>query len=224
MPARFAFKRVFIRRCYRWVMADTAGAQDRDGDRSGGESLSGVIDRLLDQTSGQDRVSLDSVFEAFSGRLYGPLLLIPSLALLTPLGGVPLMPIAIAIVLVLVAGQRVLGLEKPWVPRRMREKEIAREKLESAFKKLRPIAKAVDTLIRPRLTVLVDGPMERVIALAIVGVGLSVPVFGLVPLAAMIPGAAAVLLSLAITARDGLLVLLAAAVIGGGAFAMNGWI
>lgn len=150
-------------------------------------------------------------------------MLVPSLALLTPLGGIPLMPIAIAVVLVLVAGQRVLGLEEPWVPRRMREKEISREKLAAAFKKLRPVAKAVDKVIRPRLSFLVVGAMERVIALAIVLVGVSVPVFGLVPLAAMIPGAAAVLLCLAITGRDGVLVLLAFAVIGGGAFAMNGW-
>lgn len=63
-------------------MADTAGADEKGGDRGGGESLSGVIDRLLDKTSDQERVWLDNVFEAFSGRLYGPLLLIPSLALL----------------------------------------------------------------------------------------------------------------------------------------------
>lgn len=193
------------------------------GQEQGPASLSGVIDRLLEDTDEQDKVSLDSVFKAFSGRLYGPLMLIPSLALLTPLGGIPLMPIAIAIVLVLVAGQRVLGLEEPCVPKRMREKEIERQKMVGAFKKIRPVAKFIDTLIRPRLTVLVQGPMERFIALAIVLVGLSVPVFGLVPLAAMIPGAAAVLLSLAVTARDGVLVLLAIAVIGGGAYAMNGW-
>lgn len=205
------------------VSTDEPSQPDKD-DADSPPSLSGVIEHLLEETADQERVSLDSVFGAFSGRLYGPLMLIPSLALLTPLGGIPLMPIAIAVVLVLVAGQRVLGMEKPWVPKGMREKEISREKMVSAFKKLRPIAKFVDTLIRQRLAFLVVGPMERVIAMAIVAVGLSVPVFGLVPLAAMIPGAAAVLLCLAITARDGVLVLLAAAVIVGGAFAMNGWI
>jgi hypothetical protein len=202
------------------VSSDEAANESSDAP----STLCGVIDRLLDKTEDQDSVTLDDVFSAFSGRLYGPLMLIPSLALLTPLGGIPLMPIAIAILLVVVAGQRVLGLEKPWVPKRMREKQIARKKLDSAFKKLRPVAKVVDKVIRPRLSVLVEGVMERVIALAIVLVGLSVPVFGLVPLAAMIPGAAAVLLCLAIIGRDGILVLLAFAVIVGGAFAMNGWI
>lgn len=213
----------FIRVRYADGVTENNSGQNDGEETDSPASLSGVIDRLLEKTDGQDKVSLDCVFQAFSGRLYGPLMLLPSLALLTPLGGIPLMPIAIAIVLVLVAGQRVLGLEEPWVPRRMREKEIDREKMVGAFKKIRPVAKFVDTLIRPRLAVLVQGPMERVIALAIVLVGLSVPVFGLVPLAAMIPGAAAVLLSLAVTARDGVLVLLAAAVIGGGAYAMNGW-
>lgn len=201
-----------------------ASDEAANGTSDAPSTLCGVIDRLLDRTEAQDSVTLNDVFSAFSGRLYGPLMLIPSLALITPLGGIPLMPIAIAIVLVLVAGQRVLGLEEPWVPKRMREREIDRQKLEAAFKKLRPIAKAVDKVIRPRLSFLVRGPMERVIALVIVLVGLSVPVFGLVPLAAMIPGAAAVLLCLAITGRDGVPVVLAAAVIMAGAFALGGWL
>ncbi len=211
-------------------MSSDSSANDRaSNDQAGRDTgspaaLSGVLDRLLDQTEGEDCVTLDDVFKAFSGRLYGPLMLIPSLALVTPLGGIPGMPIAIAILLVLVAGQRVLGMDRPWVPKRLRDKPISRDKLEKAFRKLRPLTRAIDKVVRPRLAFLVYGPMERVLALAILAVGLSVPVFGLVPMAAIIPGAAAVLLSLAITARDGVLVLLAAAIIGTGAFAMNGWI
>lgn len=185
--------------------------------------LSGVLDCLLEHTDGDDAVALNDVFKSFSGRLYGPLMLIPSLALVTPLGAIPGMPIAVAALLVLVAGQRVIGRETPWVPNRLKEKPIERAKLKDAFEKMRPLTNAIDTVVSPRLNFLVAGPMERVLALAIVAVGLSVPVFGLVPMAAIIPGAAAVLLSLAITARDGVLVLLSIAIIGGGAYAMNGW-
>ncbi len=200
-----------------------------DGDartqHKGQAPLEGVLDRLLERTEGEESVGLKDVFDAFSGRLYGPLMLIPSLILLTPLGGIPGMPIVVAILLVLVAGQRVLGLTRPWLPKRLVEGTVKRKKLESAFGKLRPWAKRVDAVLRPRLTVLVEGPMERVIALMIVAVGLSVPVFGLVPMAAAIPGLAAVLLSLAITGRDGLLVIASWVVIAGGvgvAFSMNG--
>lgn len=198
-------------------------ATDDDKRSRSQSALSGVLDCLLEHTEGDETVTLDDVFKAFSGRLYGPLLLLPSIALVTPLGAIPGMPIAIAVLLVLVAGQRVLGRETPWIPKRLRKKPIERDKLKNAFSKLRPLTKAIDAVVGPRLTVLVAGPMEQVLAMAIVAVGLSVPVFGLVPMAAIIPGAAAVLLSLAITARDGVLVLLSIAIIGGGAYAMNGW-
>lgn len=192
---------------------------DNDDHRTESDSpaaLRGVIEHLLDQTEGEDQVNLDDVFAAFSGRLYGPLLLVPSLVLVTPLGGIPGMPVIVALVLVLIAGQRVLGRSRPWLPRRIRERSVSREKLERAFSKLRPAAKVVDAVIRPRLAFLVEGMMERVLALAILAVGLSVPIFGFVPFAAAIPGLAAVLLSLAITGRDGLLVLASALVIAAG--------
>jgi hypothetical protein len=196
------------------------------GDRGGGQApLEGVLDRLLERTEGEESVGLKDVFGAFSGRLYGPLMLVPSLMLVTPLGGIPGMPIVVAVLLVLVAGQRVLGMSQPWIPKRFRERTVKREKLKAAFEKIRPWAERLDPLFSRRLTVLVEGPMERVIALMIVAVGLSVPVFGLVPMAAAIPGLAAVLLSLAVTARDGLLVLLSWVVIGAGVagmFWMNG--
>jgi hypothetical protein len=187
------------------------GQQNATGVGGGGtrkdapHDLTGVIDRLEQQSAGHDQISVQDLFEAFAGRLFGPLLVLPGLALLTPLGGVPLLPAGVGVFVALLAVQRVFGRTEPWVPGRLRERSIERERVVRAFKKVRTWTKRVDRVIRPRLTVLTEGRAEVFAAVLATVLGLSIPVVGLVPLAAAAPGAGIALIGLALIARDGVL-------------------
>lgn len=172
-------------------------------------NLTEVLDALEDKTEDHDTVEVDDILDAFAGRLFGPLIIIPGLILLTPLGGVPLLPAIMGALVALIAAQRIVGMSKPWVPRRLRERGVQREKMTNAFDKARPWTKRIDKLIKPRLTALTTGPAEYAVALLALLLGASVPVVGLIPFAAMVPGAALTLSGLALIARDGALMIAA---------------
>ncbi len=170
-------------------------------------NIEGVMDSLLERTEGQETVAVQNLLDAFSGRLFGPLLLVPGLLQVSPVGAIPLFPIVNAALLILIAGQRALGMTHPWLPSKLRDRGFGRARMEVAFEKLRPWAARVDRLIRPRLAFLVEPPMERAIAVLALAIALALPVIGLVPFAVAVPGAAITLLGLAVTARDGALAL-----------------
>jgi hypothetical protein len=174
-------------------------------DRKRPDNLTGVMDRIEEGTEGQDAVRVEDLFEAFSGRLFGPLLVLPGLLLLTPLGGVPLLPAGVGVFVALLSVQRVFGRKEPWVPQKLRERSMERERVVKAFAKARPWTKRVDRVLRPRVTVLTEGRAEVFAAVLATVLGLSIPVVGLVPLAALAPGAGIALIGLALIARDGVL-------------------
>jgi hypothetical protein len=167
-------------------------------------SLSGVIDELRGELEG-DEVSVEDIMDAFAGRLFGPVIVLPALFALTPLGAIPLVPTAIGVILLLFAVQRALGRDHPWIPRFLREKTVSHEKLDSALERFEPWARRIDKVVKPRLSALVEGPMERVVAVVVVGLALSMPPLELVPFAVFVPASGALLLGVALTARDGLL-------------------
>ncbi|MEQ8769536.1 MAG: exopolysaccharide biosynthesis protein [Phycisphaerales bacterium] len=183
------------------------------------ENLEGVIDRVLDSTEGENNISVGDVLDAFSDRLFGPLLVVPALALISPIGAIPGAPIVFAVLLTLLAGQKLIGLDRPWLPRRLTQRSVRRGTLEDAMGKLRPWAKRIDTLIRPRLTVLATGPATYAAAALVVVLAIAIVPIGLIPFAVAAPGGAILLIGLALTARDGVLTLIALALA-----AASGWL
>jgi len=171
------------------------------------EDLEGVIDRVLSETEGQDDVGVDDLLDAFSERLLGPFVLLPVLLATLPTGAVPGLPTIVGLLIVLLASQWLIGSGRPWVPRKLREQKVSREKLESAFETARPWARRVDKLLKPRLSVLTEGVLRRVNALLIVLLALMMTPLEIVPFATMVPALAVMLLGLSFTARDGALVI-----------------
>lgn len=179
------------------------------------ENITSVLDRLERASIDRRRVAVADLLHAFSGRLFGPMLLVPALIVITPVGMIPFVPSAMAMVLVLIAGQRVLGSAEPWVPRRLRERSVSRARMVTAFGRLRPWAQRVDRLLRPRLDALTSGPMQRALSLVVVLLAAIMVPLELVPFAAALPALAIVLLALSLTANDGLFGVAGLAVAGG---------
>lgn len=179
-------------------------------------SLTLLIDELQDSSSGQT-LTLDDVLSVVGERGFGPLILIISLIALLPTGGVPGVPTACALCVVLLAGQLVAGKHRPWLPARLRRLAIDRHRYKRVAERIKPWTQRIDRLLKPRLVHLTDGWMVRVVGAAVLLIALCMPPLELVPFAAAGPAAALVLIGLGITARDGIWVLfgLVPAVIGG---------
>jgi hypothetical protein len=203
-------------------MATPADAHPDGGHKSAEpENLEGVMDRLVAQTDGHVRVH--DILAAFDRRVVGPVILVLALLLLTPLGGLPGVPTAVGLLLVLVAVQQLFGRAYPWFPRQLRERGVDHARLQSALERARPWARRIDRFLKPRVTALASAPMSHANIILVILLGALMPPLELIPFAVVVPALAVLLLGLGITARDGI-VIAAGWAAGGGAVALAAWV
>jgi hypothetical protein len=178
--------------------------------------LEDVIDHIIEccDESGpphhdDGRVSVADLLDAIGQRSFGPLLLVPSLIAVSPVGAIPGLPAITSVIIVLVAAQILLHHDHVWIPHWLANRSIDAGKMERGLQKFRPVARFIDHLLLPRLPWLTRGPFFYAIALLCLLIGLVTPILELVPLAGIPPNAAVVAFSLAIIAHDGVWALLA---------------
>ena len=173
------------------------------------ENLGSLLDKLDRAAEGKDKVRLGDVHEAIGERAFGPMLLVTGLAALTPLGVIPGLPTAFAVVVVLIAGQIVIGRDRFWIPGKLRDRRIGADRLTKAVRWARKPARVVDRIVRPRLSVFTKAGFTRAVALICVVIAFAIPPLELLPFAVIAPASAITAFGLGLTARDGLLVLIA---------------
>jgi hypothetical protein len=175
------------------------------------KSVGDILDRLEDLAGEEDKVSLGDVIEALGNRSQGPFLLVPALMEISPLGGIPGVPTAIAVVIVLIAVQILLGRKHLWLPKFLSNRALSSEKVCKATAKLRGVAGFMDRWFHGRLPALTKGPFVRVAAAACILLACTVPPLELLPFATTAPMAAIAAFGLALLVRDGLLMIVAMA-------------
>lgn len=185
------------------------------------EDLLGQIEALADR---DDRVRLRDLHDLIGVRAFGPLLLVMALVALTPIGAVPALPTALAIAVTLIAGQVVLGRNRLWLPDFVERRHVSSKKLKASVRALSRPARWLDAVVRPRLERLTEPPFDRLVALACVAIALMIPPLEFVPFGVAAPALALALMGLALTTRDGLVVILAAFVALCGAGAVLFWV
>src|SRR5262245_4322833 len=110
------------------------------------------------------RVSVADLMDMLGERSFGPLLLVPSLIAVSPVGAIPFLPAVTSAVIVLVAAQILLRHEHFWIPGWLSRRSMDAHKMELGLDKFRPVARFIDHLLRPRLPWLTDGAALYLIA------------------------------------------------------------
>jgi len=187
---------------------DSGGQADQDSRDERAKKLTDLIDQIDDEIEGEDELAVGDILDAFGTRSFGPLISAPALILLTPLGGVPILPTVVGSCIALVAAQHLAGKDRPWLPSKLVERSVSADKWEKTKEKARPWAKRIDWVLRPRLQMLTNEIMERVIAVVVITLAISMVPLELVPFAVMAPAAGVLMLGLALSARDGVAVIL----------------
>lgn len=177
-------------------------------------NLCTLLDSLVEQTSG-DTVTVADLLSAVGRRAHGPVFLLLGFLAVGPLTIIPGATWLIALVTVIFAAQVVIGLTHPWMPKRITSFTFKREYLVSSVPKIARYARQVDRLLKPRLIFLTESPFVQMVALASVAAALITFPLGLVPLGPLLPGLTILLFGLALTARDGLMLVLAFVSLGG---------
>lgn len=172
-------------------------------------SVCDILARMEELARGHAKVDGRMLVRSFGRRSYGPLLLLPALLEISPLGGVPGFASVMALLIALVAGQAVLGRECIWLPDALSKRSLSSDKVRKASAKMRPLAKRLDRWFHGRLQRLTGGASTRVAALACMLLACMVPVLEFVPFASTAPMAAIALFGLALLVHDGALMAVA---------------
>jgi hypothetical protein len=157
----------------------------------------------------EPRMNVWQLRDALAGRAYGVLLFIFALPNIVPLP--PGVNTVLSILIVIIAGQFVVGQSHPYFPSWLGRRSFQRADFEKAFDRIRPQLRWTERLLQPRLLFLTSRLGERLIGLLCMVLGLvaALPI----PFGHELPGLAICLMALALLERDGL-VLLAGMAIG----------
>ncbi|WP_281019421.1 MULTISPECIES: exopolysaccharide biosynthesis protein [unclassified Minwuia] len=172
--------------------------------------LQSVVEMAADEADGE-KVTVAELLEIFQDRGFGPMLIALGLLAASPLGAIPTVPSMLGLVVILVSGQLVIGRNHPWLPGRLRRQGFSVRKIESAGKRGQDWLRRADWLVRTRLTWATSTLARRLAALLCVGLaGLMIPL-ELVPFAVLLPATTILIFGMALTARDGLFMVIAIA-------------
>tara|TARA_B100000678_G_scaffold277402_1_gene271131 strand:+ start:295 stop:930 length:636 start_codon:yes stop_codon:yes gene_type:complete len=172
------------------------------------KNVCGILDRLTELGDKQDKVSIGNVIGSFGSRSYGPVLLVPALIGISPIGGIPGVPSFLALTLLVIAVQMVVGKERLWLPGFIEDRSIDGEKLANAAEDMEGVAKWMDKIFHGRLEIFTGQTAGRIAAGVIALMCLAVPPLELLPFAVVLPMGVIAAFGIALTVRDGLLMLI----------------
>lgn len=172
-------------------------------------SVGEILDSLQQLAKRERSVSIGDIVEAFGNRSYGPFLIVPALIELSPIGGIPGLPTALAAIIALFAVQMLIGRKQMWLPGLVKRRSIKADRLEKASGRLRGLARFMDRWFHGRLPALTKGPMIKLAAAIVLLLAATVPPLELLPFASSAPMLAIAAFGLALLVRDGVLMIVA---------------
>ncbi len=183
-------------------------------------NLKSLLKALVEQTTGET-VTVGELLKVAGRRAHGPVLLLLGVIAVSPLTVIPGATWVVASLTVIFTLQVVIGLRHPWLPARLLQTAFDRKLLVNGVQASEKYAAMLDALVKPRLVFLTEAPFLQIVALACLGAGLMTFPLGLVPFAPILPGLTILLFGLAITARDGAVLVLAAMTLAGAIFVLS---
>lgn len=188
-------------------------------------SLENLLERIREIEVDHDPVRLEEILRRIGKRTFGPIILLAGLITLAPLiGDIPGVPTLMALLVLLTAGQLLVGRKVFWLPKFLLYRSIPHGRLNRALDRLEKPFRFIDRLFYPRLEILTRGEGTVVIAMACVCIALVMPVMEFIPFSANLAGAALTAFGLALIARDGYLAVFALAVTGGTFWVVIAWL
>ena len=171
------------------------------------DSVNAVLGELDELTTEGEEVCVADVLDDFGGRSFGPFIMIPALLELSPVGGIPGVPTTLALFIATIAVQLLVARDHVWMPQFVQRRAISSKKLHKAVAKLRGVGNFLDRHSQGRLEQLTQGLAIKLVALLVIVLCCTVPPLEFLPFASSIPMIAIAILGLALTVRDGALVL-----------------
>ncbi len=169
-----------------------------------------ISDLLIDVQTAlkHDTIAFSALLEAFHERGFGFFLLLFAFPMALPLPVPPGINIILASPLLILTLQQMIGRHTIWMPRGIRQKSIAKHKLDKMINGALPWAKRLEMLVKPRLAFITEGIFSNIIGFLgfIMALSVCVPL----PLTNTVPSFGIALMAVGVLMRDGLAVIIGA--------------
>ena len=183
------------------------------------ETLSGLLDAVEERNRADDGLSMDVVGDIAGDRAFGAMILLPALVTVSPLSGIPTVPTMVGVIVMLLSAQLVLGRREPWLPKRLAGARLSSERVHKVLRFMRRPAGWIDRVVRPRFRFATSSLGLRGAALICFVTAATMPPLEILPFMATTAGLVISIFALAITLRDGLLMIVGLLATGGMAYA-----
>lgn len=171
-------------------------------------NLTEILSDIRDDIEG-DEIKLGEIVARFEDRGFGPLLLVPAMIAVLPTGAIPGVPAICAIFIILISGQLLFGKSHPWLPKKLREFSVPKDKFENGFKRVRPATEKFDQLLSKRLEIFTRETGTRFVAFLSILLALVMIPLEVIPFACAVPGLSIAFFAIGLSAEDGLFTLFA---------------
>ncbi|OWU86786.1 exopolysaccharide biosynthesis protein exod [Oceanicola sp. 22II-s10i] len=182
-------------------------------------SLADILDKL-ESSARNESVSLGGALDEIGMRSYAPLLLVPSMILVSPLSGIPGLPTIGASLIVLISAQKLMGRDHVWLPDWLKRRQIKGHRLKSAVNWLRRPAGWIDARTHQRLPMFVNSASNILTLLVIISICLVIPFLEILPMVTSLFATAISFFAIGLLARDGLFTLIGYIWVGGAGYAI----
>ena len=170
-------------------------------------SLNDLLDGM-EHAAARDDVTLRDVLDEFGERSITPFILVSSLLLVSPLSGVIGVSTFIAILVIVLSAQALVGRSRLWLPAFLLNKRMKSKHLLKAVSWLRKPCAFFDRHSHTRLQFLTTGPVRIATLLICTILPFGWPFLEFVPFASSFGGGTVALFAFGLFTRDGLYVLL----------------
>lgn len=183
------------------------------------ETLTELLDAVEERNRADGGLSMGVIGDIAGDRAFGAMILLPALVTVSPLSGIPTVPTMVGIIVMLLSAQLALGRREPWLPKRLANARLSSERVHKVLGFMRRPAGWIDRVVRPRLRFVTSSIALRGAALICFLTAATMPPLEILPFMATTAGLVISIFALAITLRDGLLMILGLAATGGMAYA-----
>lgn len=150
-----------------------------------------------------NQIPLGHLLEQLGDRSFGWAILLSSLINLLPLP--PGATLATAIPLVFFSAQLGLGRSHIWLPHWIAKRTLSRSALRRTVLRLRPFSRRLERLTQPRLQIVFEPKVEKLVGLVLLCIALAL--FVPLPLSGWLPAISLFITGIGFVERDGLVVI-----------------
>ncbi|APG48018.1 exopolysaccharide biosynthesis protein [Phaeobacter porticola] len=157
----------------------------------------------------EDSISVADVVEDLGHSSMSATLLLPAMAVVSPLSGVPLFSTVCGMLIFLIAAQMTLGRDHLWLPDWLRRQRVSSDRARKVLGPMRRMARFLDRHTEARVKMLLRQPFLTIPRVICALCGLAMPFLELVPFSSSTLGIVVSSLAVAMLTRDGLVMLVA---------------